>query len=71
MAQAVVNEHQPLHGGRSEYRLYLIAFFPLFLAVALIARLAPSRTPRARRPSIFHDAADRAHSIIPWIFSGR
>ena len=72
MANAVLTEGRTAQsGGRAEYRLYLFAFYPLFLTAALVGRLIPkSRAPK-RRSTVFHEAADMAHSIIPWVFSGR
>ncbi len=72
MAQAVLTEERnPHQGDRAEYRLYVFAFYPLCFAAALIGRLVRKRVSHARRGSVFHEAADMAQSVIPWVFSGR
>ncbi|MEM8772461.1 MAG: hypothetical protein AAGD92_12490 [Pseudomonadota bacterium] len=72
MAQAVFTEEREIgNGGRTEYRLYLIAFYPFCLIAACIARILPKGRGQTSRKMVFRDAADMAHSIIPWVFSGR
>jgi len=72
MAQAVLTEERAEHpGGRAEYRLYLFAFYPLFLIAATLGRLVPQRRARRKHGTVFQEAAEMEHSIIPYIFSGR
>ncbi len=76
MANVTMAESKHTHAGdRTEYRLYFIAAYPFFLLAALIGRLMPGRrrpsVSNNLRPSVFEEATEAAHSVIPWIFSGR
>lgn len=76
MANVTMAESKHAHAGdRTEYRLYFVAAYPLFLIAALIGRLIPGRrrslVSNNLRPSVFQEATEAAHSVIPWIFSGR
>lgn len=72
MAQAILNDERDNHAGdRTEYRVYFFVAYPLFFAAALLGRLLPRSKEQAPRRSVFHEAADMAHSVIPWVFSGR
>ncbi|MHA7872073.1 MAG: hypothetical protein ACX939_06975 [Hyphococcus sp.] len=73
MANISMAESKPAHAGeRSEYRLYFIAAYPFFLMAAIAGRFLPGAARRkARGLSVFEEAAESAHSVIPWIFSGR
>ncbi|MGF1543798.1 MAG: hypothetical protein ACFB00_04745 [Parvularculaceae bacterium] len=50
-----------------EYRLYLALAFPLCLAAAVARRLFGGRA----RGSAFAEAAETAHSVLPWAFMSR
>ncbi|MEL7488866.1 MAG: hypothetical protein AAGJ87_16840 [Pseudomonadota bacterium] len=51
---------------QAEYRFYLCLAFPLFLLAAIVRRFAPRRMDRPR--SIFAEAMEIGHSVIPWVF---
>lgn len=72
MAQAVIPEDDHPHvAGRAEYRIYFLFLYPLFFIATLIGRVLPLQKKPKGRGFIFRDAADLAHSVIPWVFSGR
>ncbi len=72
MANAeLTDDHAPSTAGRTEYRFYLLLLFPVFLIAALIGRIFPSKRAHNGRRSVFREAADMAHSVIPWVFTGR
>lgn len=58
---------------RLEYRIYFAALYPLFLAAAALRALGP--TGRRRRGgasrNVFGEAAEMAHSALPWAFAGQ
>ncbi|MEO0878901.1 MAG: hypothetical protein AAFY22_04230 [Pseudomonadota bacterium] len=72
MTNVLLSEKQALHVGESvEYRAYFFALYPIFLIAAVIRFLLPKRAKKTVYRTIFHDAANMAHSVIPWVFSGR
>ena len=75
MAQAALtDERTGVSTERLEYKAYLFGLYPLFLAAVLIGRvISVGRRSRAglKRASVFREAADAAHSVIPYVFSGR
>lgn len=54
-----------------EQRLLLALSFPVFLAAALLSRLAPgARRPAGKRKSVLAEARQAAHTCIPFAFMG-
>ncbi|MEX6504846.1 hypothetical protein [Jiella sp. M17.18] len=58
---------------RQEYRIIYALSFPLFLAVALISRILPSRLrpiaiERGGYFQVIGDARAAAHSVLPYAF---
>lgn len=58
-----------------EYRLLVLLVYPLFLLFAVVARLLPgSRQHSAaiggRRRSVFTEAREAVHTVIPFAFMG-
>lgn len=58
-----------------EYRLLVLLVFPFFLLFAVLARLLPvSRQPSGliggRRRSVFSEAREAAHTVVPFAFMG-
>jgi hypothetical protein len=70
--------HAPTSRRRKEatqFRLFLVVTFPLFLAAALVGRLLPRRwglRPMGAdgRRSVFADALTMANTTIPFVFMG-
>ncbi len=58
-----------------EYRLLVLLVYPIFLLFAVVARLVPgSRQQSAiiggRRRSVFSEAREAVHTVIPFAFMG-
>lgn len=56
---------------RAEFWLYLALTYPIFLLVAIGARLLPpSRRPFQSRGSVFSEAKSSALTVLPFVFMG-
>ncbi|MCR9270339.1 MAG: hypothetical protein ACX94B_15515 [Henriciella sp.] len=75
MAGLSLTKRRAQSGQKSEYAVYMIVAYPLFLFAALMLRIIPNRPKfqgvQYRRPSVFREAWQMAQSAVPWVFSGR
>lgn len=58
-----------------EYRLLVLLVYPIFLLFAVAARLVPGSrqqgaTIGGRRRSVFSEAREAVHTVIPFAFMG-
>ncbi|MEM6415096.1 MAG: hypothetical protein AAF720_10640 [Pseudomonadota bacterium] len=60
---------------KPEYRLYFALIFPFSLLAVLFERLMPRpQLPMSRpkqRRSVFADAIEKSHMVVPFVFMGR
>lgn len=63
------------HNEKIEYGIYFAIAYPFFLMGTILHRLVPTREKLSvineTHGSIFSDAAETAHSVLPWMFMGR
>lgn len=71
----ITDERRQKGDEKTEYRIYFVLAYPLFLVAAALARLMPGSARRngrsVRNRSIFKEAADMLNGALPWVFSGR
>lgn len=72
---ASLGEHRDRRAKQHEYRLLVLLVYPIFLLFAVVARLVPgSRQHSAilggRRRSVFSEAHEAVHTVIPYAFMG-
>ncbi|MEL7489160.1 MAG: hypothetical protein AAGJ73_00460 [Pseudomonadota bacterium] len=76
MVEATMVKGRTAHAQeRTEYRAYFLIAYPFFFLISIFGRLfrfvAPARSRMRAKGSVFEEAAEIAHSVIPWVFSGR
>jgi len=64
-----------LRQDRTEFRLFFVLIFPLFLLATIIGRLMPSRPAftsgvRQKRKPVFAEARATANTVLPFAFMG-
>lgn len=58
-----------------EYRLLVLMVYPIFLLFAVVARILPGARQQSaviggRRRSVFSEAREAVHTVIPFAFMG-
>ncbi|MEL6111990.1 MAG: hypothetical protein AAFR20_04225 [Pseudomonadota bacterium] len=71
-----IRKHRSRHDrDRTEYGLYFALAYPFFLMGTIVQKITGIGRARAslarERGSIFAEAAEMAHSVLPWMFMGR
>ncbi|MEL6506113.1 MAG: hypothetical protein AAGL18_02735 [Pseudomonadota bacterium] len=76
MSETTIRKHRSRHDrDRTEYSLYFALAYPFFLMGTIARKISRIGRPQGvganRSGSIFAEAAEMAHSVLPWMFMGR